>query len=298
VNHLPVDFFHAITNAIIDYNNNENERRFLCFGSGRERSIFGDGDLRRADLELCFSPGLSRIIFEFKLGKENQEQVIGYANSLNDSLIVSVAKEIKKINDSRIVQLTWNDLFNGLLKIASSEVSEKLIPIDLIENFSPGFPDRRLGEPALAFLEDFLFTIRDENLVPFKGKRVMVVTGKMASRTTMNHNVYWFGNNWDKDFQFLVVVNESQIQYVGEVKERYFRIDDLDEISNKGHRDLIAKSFNDEENDNFNGQPILILKSLINNNKVGLKYIEKGAITQSHRYFDNLELVYKQFKSE
>ena len=24
VNHLPVDFFHAITNAIIDYNNNEN----------------------------------------------------------------------------------------------------------------------------------------------------------------------------------------------------------------------------------------------------------------------------------
>jgi len=298
LNHLPVDFFNSIKKSIIDYNNTEDERMDSCIGSSTERCIFGEGDPRRADLVFNFSPVISKIVFEFKLGKENQEQVIGYADSCNNSLIVSVAKEVKKISDSRIVQLTWNDLFNGLLKIASSEVREKLIPLDLIENFSPGFPDRRLGEPALAFLEDFLFTIKKENLVAFKGKRVMIVTGKMASRTTQNHNVYWFGTNWDKDFQYLVVVNESQIQYVGEVTERYFRLENLAEISNKGHRDLIAEAFNDEVNDKFYGQPILILKSLSNNNNIGLKYIERGAITQSHRYFDDLELVYKQFKSE
>ena len=93
-----------------EYNKKEEDKVKACFGSFRERHIFGDDDdYRRADLEFCFSPGLSKMIFEFKLGRENQNQVIEYANSSEDSIVISIAKEILRIDHYRIVQLTWND---------------------------------------------------------------------------------------------------------------------------------------------------------------------------------------------
>lgn len=293
INHLPVDFFNAFINTILGYKNEINSNQI---GTYRERAIFNDQ--RRVDLELCLFTSYSKIIFEFKLGKENFEQVKGYAKTAEKALVVSVAKEIlTSESDKNIVQLTWTDLFNGLLKVSSSEVRERLIPLDSSTNFSPDFPDRRLGEPALSFLEDFLFTVRDQKLVSFKGNRVMVVAGEMATNTSKNHDLYWFGQNWDKDFQYLVVVNNSVIQYVGEVIERYFGLDELNEISDKDHRNLIVMTFNEESHrDQFVGQSIVLLKP-INDEMIGKRFVQRGAITQSHRYFENLKKVFEQFNS-
>lgn len=298
LNHLPLEFYNAFVNALFEYNMQEN-KKYSSLGTKCESSLF-EGNQWRADLVLQLHPGLSKIIFEFKLLDENLKQVQKYADSSKEALIVSISKRVveRVESEERIVQLTWNDLFNGLLKIASAEIRQKLIPLYVNEKFSPGFPDWRLGEPALSFLEDFLFTIRDENLVSFKGERVMVVAGNMATRTTKNHNVYWFGGQWDKDFQYLVVVNGSTIQYIGNVTGRYFGLNSLDEIADKKHEQLIKHAFEEEkERDQFNRQPIVILKSIFEE-KQNWKYKEKGAITQSHRYFKSLADVFNEFKSE
>lgn len=298
LNHMPLEFYNAFVNALFEYNIQE-KKKYASLGTKCESSLF-EGNQWRADLVLQLDPGLSKIIFEFKLVDEDLIQVQKYADSSKDALIVSISKRMvrKEENEERIVQLTWNDLFNGLLKIASAEVKQKLIPLDSNENFSPGFPDRRLGEPALSFLEDFLFTIRDENLVSFKGKRVMVVAGNMATRTTKKHNIYWFGDNWDRDFQYLVVVNGSAIQYIGEVTERYFGLKSLNDVSIEEHRKLIKQAFEEEkERDRFVNQPIVILKGIFEE-KQNWRFKGKGAITQSHRYFENLDNVFKEFKNE
>lgn len=298
LNHLPADFYFAFINALFELKNSELPKKYFWIGSKREKIISKED---RVDFEILLSPGLSRILFEFKMGNEDINQVYRYAKTDEDALIVSIAKELnnnetgnKKYGD-KIVNLTWNELFNGLLKIASSEIQDKLIPQDTTELFSPDFPERRLGEPALSFLKDFLFTIRDRNLVYLKGERVLVVTGEMATQTTKQFNVYWFGNNWNKDFQYLIVVNKSTIQYIGEVKERYFRLEKLSDIENEDDRKNIESAFKSVcEKDSFKNQPIIILKEIYKNKK-GWKFKEKGAITQSHRYFENIQSTLKHF---
>lgn len=298
LNHLPADFYFAFINALFEQKDIENQKKYLRIGSKPERIISKED---RVDLEILLSPGLSKILFEFKLGNEVINQVYRYAKTDEDALIVSIAKELNtnetenKKYDDKIVNLTWNELFNGLLKIASSEIQDKLIPQDTTELFSPDFPERRLGEPALSFLEDFLFTIRDRNLVYFKGERVLVVSGDMATKTSTQFNVYWFGKNWDKDFQYVVVVNKSTIQYIGEVKERYFRLEKLTDIENVADRKIIEDAFKSvNEKDSFSNQPIIILKRIYES-KWGWKFNKKGAITQSHRYFKDIKNTMKHF---
>lgn len=294
LNHLPVDFYNSFINALLEYEIPP-EKKVNKLESKREIAIF-DGQ-KRADLVLNSNPGFSNIVFEFKLNDENLAQVEDYAKHSSDYLVVSLAKilsgQVCNINNVR--RLTWNNLFNGLLKIASSEIRNKLIPLDKTETFSPGFPDRRLGEPALSFLEDFLFTVKEQKLVPFKGERVLVVTGDLATRTTKKYKVYWFGNHWDKDFQYLIVVSGSTIQFIGKVEERYFGYTDLDDIPHKSHKELIKNVFKEEKDrDTFKDHPIILLES-IKEEMIGKKYIGKGPITQSHRYFENLDQAFKEF---
>lgn len=298
LNHLPLEFYNAFINALFEYNSPDGKRYWSILETKCECSIF-DGHQWRADLVLNVYPGLSKIIFEFKLNDENIDQVRKYAESAKDALIVSISqKPIIQEKEARIIQLTWNQLFNGFLKIASSEVQKKLIPLNIDEAFSPGFPEHRLGEPALSFLEDFLFTIKEQKLVPFKGERVLVVTGGLATRTTTKHKIYWFGNHWDKDFQHLIVVSGGAIKFIGKVEDRYFGYTDLNDIPHKSHKELIKNVFMEEKDrDTFKDHPIIILESIYEE-MIGRKYIGKGPITQSHRYFENLDQAFKKFKNE
>lgn len=291
LNHLPVDFYFAFINTIQEHNFQQEESFYENIGIYGEKNIFKDNK-NRVDLYFNLSNLPSKIIFEFKLGKENINQVIGYENSTENSLIVSISSNYKMHDNKNIIQLSWNELFNGFIKIASAEIREKLIPIDTTESFSPGFPERRLGEPALSFLEDFLFTIRNEKLVPFKGERVLAVAGRMANSTTKKHNVYWFGINWDRDFEYLAVIEKNKINYVGKVKERYFDLDKLEDIPNKKDKENIKDAFL-KNKDQFSSQPIVTLEKLEFPELNPFK--GKGAVTQSHRYFKNLNELYKLF---
>ena len=140
--HLPADFYFAFINAIQEYNFQQEESFYENIGIYREKNIFKDNK-NRVDLYFNLSKLPSKVIFEFKLGKEKIEQVIEYANSIENSLIVSISLNYKIYENKNIIQLSWNELFNGLIKIASAEIREKLIPIDTTESFSPGFPERR-----------------------------------------------------------------------------------------------------------------------------------------------------------
>lgn len=293
LNHLPADFYFAFINAIQEHNFQQEESFYENIGICREKNIFKDNK-NRVDLYFNLSNLPSKIIFEFKLGKENINQVIGYENSTENSLIVSISSNYKIHDNKNIIQLSWNELFNGFIKIASAEIREKLIPIDTTESFSPGFPERRLGEPALSFLEDFLFTIRNEKLVPFKGERVLAVAGRMANSITKKHNVYWFGINWDRDFEYLAVIEKNKINYVGKVKERYFDLDKLEDIPNKKDKENIKDAFL-KNKDQFSSQPIVTLEKLEFPELNPFK--GKGAVTQSHRYFKNLDELYKFFEN-
>jgi hypothetical protein len=296
LNLLPVDFYDAVVSALI---NSEHPKHLSI---DNERSIFL-GSQDRADL-ICSFPVFRNIIFEFKLGDENVEQIIRYSTYMPDAKIVSISKnskftEIDQEKYYNISSFEWQDLLNGFLPIISPEMKERLKPLTSDTSFSPNFPERRLGDPTLFVLENFLSLLKEEGLVVTKGERVLVVTGGMASKSTTLHNVYWFGKNWSRDFQFLVVVYKKEFLYVGEVIERNFDKSTINEFNTK-YQNIIELAF-DESPNVFNGQPVIVLKDLRDNEKfksrIGKPYARSGAITQSHRYFDNLVSFFKHFSN-
>ncbi|MBN1998512.1 hypothetical protein JW935_13220 [candidate division KSB1 bacterium] len=291
---LPVDFYDAVISAFID----SEDPRYLEIQT--ELAVFKENK-DRADL-VCKFPTFKEIIFEFKLGDENVDQVKRYSKNKPEAKIISISKkskfnEVELKHFPQIKTYTWQEVLNGFLPIISPEMQEKLKPTQADTSFYPAFPERRLGDPTLFVLENFLILLKEENLITTKGEKVLVVTGEMASKSTCVHNVYWFGLNWNRDFQYLVVVHQKKLVYVGEVIERIFDKQSFDQFESD-NIEIIKKAYNEspEGSKGYYGQPVIVLKE-VEHGKKDSYYAGKGAITQSHRYFNNLSQFFNYFSN-
>ncbi len=254
------------------------------------------------------------IIFETKLGNENLSQVEGYAKTRKNSLVISLANslETREAEKENIRRLTWEDFFWGMFYLLGIDAQKRLSPTkeEKSEIFIPDFPKRPLGFIAETYLEDFLRDLALKEYVRLStGQRVLVVTGKFASETCIEHNMDIYGNKWDQLFDYICVVYQKKLKYVGKVEKKYTqiqfeenRIKDRNELYSsmtEEEEKIIIKAFKSIES----GSSIAILEpvnieldDLWTGINLGAEYARKGAITQSHRYFDTPKEFIEHFK--
>jgi hypothetical protein len=282
------------------------------------------GEQRRLDILVPLAPKIElvdsikvyeEIIFELKLFKEDLVQVNGYAEIRRNAIVVSISKFPAPITATipalpNVIQLTWEDVFWGLFDFLDVGAQKRLVGAKGIagnSNLSISPLQQPLGNVAELYLEDFCKSIKRSVKTNFQ--RVIVVTGELANETTKDH-IYFFPARWDGEFDYLAVVLKGKIEYYGKVVKRLnpaiyvsnspSNIGDVVDASNKTAiltTDESAALKNNVAKYTHSGDGIIVwLESLQNandpvvsvmrdNNKN--KYQRKGAITQSHRYFDN-----------
>lgn len=325
---LALRFQNALSSNLETKNQVEDFRREIRLEASLKE---GDkGERRRLDvlvpcaLTMLGRPSFEELIFELKLFDENIKQVNGYAEQRPNALVVSLAKKLALPASPRdnVVRFTWEQFFWGLAPLLTLDGQLRILDGKLLseitlkdDTFFIDRPDtpKPTGEVFGRYLEDFLFEIKRH--VRFTKQRVIVVTGKSASKTTTEGNIYFCPANWDAEFDYLVVVHSRKIQYVGKVKYKLHPIiydnnqpanlnqiidvtknefAQLNEVENAALQKHVDEYEHDED-----GLVVWLQKADESDGlgfpKVGKIYEKKGAITQTHRYFESPEAFTKHF---
>jgi hypothetical protein len=315
---LPYEMINAFVLAVYLYKSNYEDEQKLGHKIALEERLSVDNQKR---LDVVIPLGIKsykQIIFELKLEKEKLSQVEDYAKVRNESLIISIAGELenRETKIENIRRLKWEDFFWGLFYLLGEEAQKRLSPDKKIrsQKFDPDFPKRPLGFLAETYLEDFLKDLSQKGYVQLStGQKVLVVTGEFATKTCKEYNLDFYGTNWTQLFDYLCVVHQGKLQYVGKVKTKYaiIRFEEneiIDENDLKLSIDpkVVMEIHNLDKDKKLDGSSIALLEEVTIEKdplwsgrgiKIGEKYSKKGPVTQSHRYFETPQKFIEYFKS-
>lgn len=242
---------------------------------------------------------LKGICFELKKGKQPTGQIIRYSKEWDDFLIVSIAKDSNEElnNKENLLSITWDDIYHSFGSILRCD-ERKRLGVNGAEVKVEFSLSHSLDQIAAYKLDEFLNILLQENLVTALSNRVMVATGAQATKSTNEHDIYWYPSNWNHNFKYLVIVYKKEIQYAGEVSNRIkqsksskkldkAKLDKIERIDkefdeNEELEILETKKIHKSGDSNPNAKNFDDWKGIENIGKYG-----KGAFTYSHRYFDN-----------
>jgi len=274
LNKLPIEHYNQIISAIYEKSNLVNTE--VGFDAAIKIEKNHREENNRYDIFIpCTSASIESIIVEIKKGAEDTVQIKKYKTDNPTAIVVSIAQSYP-VSDTvadGIVRWSWSSIASMLSGLIDTGYysSEKLkIPSNSF-NLDISFPNWRLDLRTQYAIEDFLNDLLQFNIIRRESNRILVVTGKKATDSTTNDNIYSHPENWDTDYKYVIVVFENKIQYVGELME-VLLISTNSEI-----QELIT-----------NGDRVISLKSYeVKDIKIGQTKTSKGAFTQSHRYFEN-----------
>jgi len=305
----------------------------IKFGVETEAHVF-KGTPRangRADVYVPLSlpeTNITGVVFETKLGYEDAQQLIDYSRD-STKLIVSISKTIKdkslEEKYDNIILITWLDLLECLLPLLSKSAQERLMKGRSPEGrqrIQPDYPPFYIGMINENILEYFLLDIVSRNLINLRPKnRIMVVSGAFASEMAIKHGIAGVGTGWDHQFSYYCVVHQKRVNFISAVEKIYSNLNvqgsklldegvpipkhdrdlvlpflkDLNEWKSKTDRDvsdkvaiIIFRDLNEDESHEFERNGIT----------VGKNYPRRGAITQSHRYFNSTRELGNLFRIE
>jgi hypothetical protein len=260
---------------------------------------------------------ITGVVFETKLGYEDARQLIDYSRD-GTKLIVSISKTIKDKSLEKkyenIILITWLDLLECMFPLLSMSAQERLLkgrsPVGR-QRIQPDYPPFYIGMINENILEYFLLDIVSRNLINLRPKnRVMVVSGAFASEMAIKHGIAGVGTGWDHQFSYYCVVHQKRVNFIGAVEKIYSNLNVqgsnlLDEgVSIPKHdSDLVLPFIKDlsewksnTDRDVGDEVGVVFLRDLNqveshdferNGIAVGKSYPRRGAITQSHRYFNS-----------
>lgn len=325
INTLPYGVVSALIEALVLESFSQDFESDIKYGVGTEVRVFEKTPRKtgRADVYIPISfegSQIGGIVFETKLYHEDNHQLTDYASD-STKLIVSISRSIKnkKLEKSNpnIILLSWEDLFQCLLPLLSETSRSRLMKGYILSRkgrIQPDYPPFFIGVINDSILEYFLLDIREKGLLNIRPKhRLLVVSGEFASNVAVKHAIAGIGIGWDHQFSYYCVVHKKIIQYIGSVQSLFSRVNidtdgaptvegiDLEKEDREKIVPFLAdlKQWKEESGKSKNEEVALVILGALSTEDqylfsslgltVGKVYPRRGAVTQSHRYFDSPE---------
>lgn len=283
-----------------------------------EVSPQSEESLRRFDLVVPIPPLLynrrlvTSLIFEFKLGVHNEEQLREYAGLAPNSLIISIATSGKSTETKThlgvgqlIVLQSWEHLYFALQSMLSGDAQPRITssaePDDLLLNFE----HRLAGQDRLAFeIESFLQLLILRSLLPNQDLVLIVPEGAYA-KTTLTHSPPYYRHpaSWRQGYAWLIAISRNEVVGIYRVLESS-STDLVNGILPPPPDSLSDKEW--QAAASVAGSTVSVLEKLDKTHSrlgrfLGAKYDRKregktpAPFTMSHRYLENPEALVAYF---
>lgn len=281
-----------------------------------------EGTQERLDLVLPIAPIIvgsrlvTSIVFEFKIGPYQLDQLDRYAAVLPNSLIISISRQTdgfeQQVRDTAgavIVFQTWEHLYFSLAQMLSGDAAPRLVrvdePVDLLLNFD----HLVAGQDRVAFeIESLLELLLDRDLLPNRNLVLVVPQGEHAASTLQDHPPYYrHPDSWRAGYKYLVTIKGNQIKGIFEVVHSATtdRVDGTFPPPPPGVR---AKTW-EEEIAATPGSRVSILRKLDATDQVLGPYLDRrydrtgpkghtAAFVQTHRYIEHPDELKYFFKPQ
>jgi hypothetical protein len=167
------------------------------------------------------------IVFEFKLGPHNPDQLKEYSRLSPNSTVISVetgtvSKTVIQGELGRpIVLQNWEHLYYALQSMLSGDAQPRVVAVDEPDDLLLKFDHRVAGQDRLAFeIESFLQLIIDRGLLPNRDLVLVIPRGSAAAGTLGNTPPYYcHPESWTSGYRYLVVIYRNVVENIYRVIE-------------------------------------------------------------------------------
>lgn len=186
----------------------------------------------RLDLVLPTAPVLvgdrliTSLVFEFKIGAYQIDQLERYAEVLPNSLLMSVSKQTHGLEQlacagtsAMIVFQTWEHLYFAFARMLSGDAIPRLVQVDEPTGLLLNFDHLVAGQDRVSFeIESFLELLLNRDLLPNRDLVLAIPRGEWAASTLQDDPPYYrHPDSWRAGYSYLVSVYRNEIEGIFEV---------------------------------------------------------------------------------
>jgi hypothetical protein len=191
-----------------------------------------EGTQDRLDLVLPTAPVLvgdqliTSLVFEFKIGAYQLDQLERYAAVLPNSLLMSVSKQphgleqlARAVTGATIIFQTWEHLYFAFARVLSGDAAPRLFQVDEPTGLLLNFDHLIAGQDRASFeIESFLDLLLNRDLLPNRDLVLAIPRGAWAASTLQEDPPYYrHPDSWRAGYSYVVSVYRNEIEGIFEV---------------------------------------------------------------------------------